>query len=59
MDNHFRKTIIRMSFESVLDTLKSELHKEGFDIGGITLYHPAKDGSQSVIHFLNRLTNKR
>lgn len=45
MDNHFKKTTVRMSFEAVLDQLKNELHKEGFDIGGVTAYHDAKDST--------------
>jgi uncharacterized protein (DUF302 family) len=36
MTNHFKKSIIRVSFESLVDQLKAELDKEGFEISGTT-----------------------
>ena len=36
MNFQFGHTVIRMSFESVLDQLKNELSKEGFVISGVT-----------------------
>jgi uncharacterized protein (DUF302 family) len=36
MENYFRKTVIRKSFDTVLNELKTELFKEGFEIGGVT-----------------------
>ena len=36
MTNHFKKTIIRVSFEPLVDQLKAALDKEGFEISGVT-----------------------
>jgi uncharacterized protein (DUF302 family) len=36
MENHFKKSVVRMSFEAVLGQLKDELSKEGFQMDGET-----------------------
>lgn len=43
MDNQFKKTMIRMSFEAAIVQLKAALLNEGFDIGGVTIFHHAND----------------
>lgn len=41
MVNHVKKMVVRLPFETVLDQLKTELHNDGFEIGGITDFHNA------------------
>lgn len=36
MENHFKKSVVRMPFDAVLDQLKDELRKEGFELDGIS-----------------------
>ena len=48
MDNHFKKTVIRMSFEAVLDQLKCELYKEGFEPGAIIDLQPFPSTQEGV-----------
>jgi uncharacterized protein (DUF302 family) len=35
MDNHFRKTVLRLPFETVLAHLRSELYREGFEVSSV------------------------
>jgi uncharacterized protein (DUF302 family) len=39
MGNHFRKVVIRMTFDAALERLKYELGQQGFDVTGVTDYH--------------------
>lgn len=56
MHMNFRSgyTVIRMSFESVLDQLRTELVKEGFEISGITDFQKLRSAGRynilSVYH---------
>jgi uncharacterized protein (DUF302 family) len=35
MDNHFRKTVLRLPFETVLAHLRTELYREGFEVSSV------------------------
>ena len=46
MYKHFKKTVVRGAFETVLDQLKSELLNDGFEVGGITDFHNPRSRCQ-------------
>ena len=50
MDNHFRKTVLRLPFEMVLGQLRSELYREGFEVSSVIdlrVPHSDPDGISS------------